>query len=175
MFVWIVLAIIVVIGLLLIYGALQPADFSVSREADFKAAPAKVFAQVNDFKNWSSWSPWERIDPDMKRSFGEKTAGVGAQYSWVGNKKVGEGSMEITQSEPSNRMQLDLHFIKPFQANNVCEFTISPSENGSHLRWDMRGSKPFMFRVMGLFFNMDKMVGGDFEKGLANLRGIVEK
>lgn len=172
---WIVLIIIVLVALVLIYGVSQPAGFSVVREADFKAAPNKVFAQINDFHNWSAWSPWEKMDPDMKREFSGAATGVGAKYAWVGNKKVGQGNMEITNSVPSKNMQLDLNFIKPFQASNVTEFTLTPNGKGTHVKWEMRGRAPFMFRVMGMFFSMDKIVGTDFERGLANLRGVVDK
>lgn len=172
---WIILIIIVLVALVLIYGVSQPAGFSVVREADFKATPKTVFSQINDFHNWSAWSPWEKMDPDMKREFSGAATGVGAKYAWVGNKKVGQGNMEITNSVPSKNMQLDLNFIKPFQASNVTEFTLTPNGKGTHVKWEMRGRAPFMFRVMGMFFSMDKIVGTDFERGLANLRGVVDK
>ena len=172
---WIVVIVIALVALILIYGVTQPAGFSVTREADFKAAPKKVFAQINDFHNWQGWSPWEKMDPNMQRSFSGASAGVGAKYAWVGNKKVGEGNMEITDSDSPHRMQLDLHFVKPFQADNVTEFTLTPQDKGTHVKWEMRGRAPFMFRVMGMFFSMDKIVGTDFERGLANLRGVVDK
>ena len=168
------LIIVAIIAALLIYGALQPQDFSVSRAADFSATPSKVFENINDFQKWSAWSPWEKMDPNLQRSFSGTTSGAGAKYAWVGNKKVGEGSMEITQSEPSKRMQLDLHFLKPFKADNVTEFTLMPKGNQTKVLWEMRGKKPFVMRVMGIFFNMDKIVGADFEKGLANLKTVVE-
>ncbi len=172
---WIILIIIVLVALVLIYGVSQPAGFSVVREADFNATPKTVFSQINDFHNWSAWSPWEKMDPDMKREFSGAASGVGAKYAWVGNKKVGQGNMEITNSVPSKNMQLDLNFIKPFQASNVTEFTLTPNGKGTHVKWEMRGRAPFMFRVMGMFFSMDKIVGTDFERGLANLRGVVDK
>ena len=171
----ILLIFIVIIAGLLIYGALQSADFSVVRAVDLNATPNGVFENINDFHNWAAWSPWEKMDPNLQRSFSGAAAGVGSKYAWVGNKKVGEGNMEITHSEPSKRMQLDLHFRKPFKADNVTEFILTPNGSKTNLKWEMRGQRPFMFRVMGLFFSMDKIVGGDFEKGLNNLRGIVEK
>ena len=171
----VLLIIIVIIAAFLIYGALQSADFSVTRDADFNATPAKVFENINDFHKWAAWSPWEKMDPNLQRSFSGAASGVGSKYAWVGNKKVGEGNMEITHSEASQRMQLDLHFLKPFKADNVTEFTLTPKGNQTNLKWEMRGHRPFMFRVMGMFLSMDKIVGGDFEKGLNNLRGIVEK
>ncbi len=172
---WVLLIIILFIAAVLIYGAMQPSAFSIVRGADVKASPAEVFGEISDFHKWSAWSPWEKFDPNLQRSFTGPTSGVGAKYAWVGNKKVGEGSMEITASEPSKRMQLDLHFIKPFQADNVTEFTLSPAAGGTHVKWEMRGHKPFMMRVMSAFMDMDKMVGKDFEAGLANLKSVVEK
>ena len=172
---WILLIIILAVAAILIMGAMQSAAFSVVREADIKATPAKVFAQINDFHNWSAWSPWEKMDPDLKRTFTGAASGVGSKYAWIGNKKVGEGNMEITHSEASKRMQLDLHFIKPFQADNVTEFTLVPATGGTHVKWEMRGNKPFMMRVMSIFMDMDKIVGKDFEAGLSNLKSIVEK
>jgi hypothetical protein len=175
MLLWIILIIIALVALILIYGISQPAGFSVVREADFNVTPKKVFAQINDFHNWQAWSPWEKMDPNMQRSFSGAASCVGAKYAWVGNKKVGQGNMEITNSAPSKTMQLDLHFIKPFQADNVTEFTLSPQGKGTHLKWEMRGHAPFIFRVMGVFFSMDKIVGTDFERGLVNLREVVDK
>ena len=145
------------------------------RETDIAAKPAAVFEQINDFRNWGAWSPWEKMDPNLQRNFDGASQGVGAKYSWIGNKKVGEGSMEITKSVPSSNMQLDLHFLKPFKADNVTEFTLTPTAKGTHFKWEMRGQTPFMLRVMKLFFNMDKIVGKDFENGLSNLKAIVEK
>lgn len=175
MLLWIFLAVVALIALLLIYGLLQPAAFNVMRQADYAAKPAEVFAQISDFHNWTVWSPWDKMDPDMKRSFSGAASGVGAKYAWIGNRKVGEGNMEITDSEASKRLQLDLHFLKPFQADNITEFTLTPNGNQTNLRWEMRGQRPFMFRVLGFIFKMDKIVGADFEKGLINLRGVVEK
>ena len=172
---WILLIIVLLIAAVLIYGAMQPSSFSIFREANLKASPAEVFKQLNDFHHWAAWSPWEKMDPNLQRSFTGPTAGVGAKYAWVGNKKVGEGNMEITESEPSRRMQLDLHFLKPFQADNVTEFSLSPADGGTHVKWEMRGHTPFMLRLMKIFMDMDKMVGKDFEAGLANLKALVEK
>jgi hypothetical protein len=170
-----IIILVIIVAALLIMGLTASPNFSVVREADFNASPTKVFAQINDFHHWAAWSPWEKMDPNMTRNFEGASQGVGAKYSWVGNKKVGEGSMEITRSVPSTNMQLDLHFLKPFAAENVTEFTLSPSGKGTHFKWEMRGKTPFMLRVMKLFFNMDKIVGKDFENGLANLKAIVEK
>jgi Polyketide cyclase / dehydrase and lipid transport len=173
--IYVLIVIAVVIAALLVMGLMRPAKFSVIREAEYKAKPEAVFAQLNDFHKWAAWSPWEKMDPDMKRDFSGAASGEGAKYAWVGNKKVGEGNMEITRSVAPSNMELDLHFIKPFQADNVTEFTVIANGNMTNLKWEMRGQTPFMLRVMHMFFNMDKIVGKDFETGLANLRSIVEK
>lgn len=175
MLIWIIFVVIALVALILIYGLLQPSGFSVMREASYAAKPELVFAQINDFRNWALWSPWDKMDPTMQRSYTGTTSGVGSKYAWIGNKKVGEGSMEITQSVAPQNIQLDLHFLKPFQADNVTEFSITPRGNETHVQWSMRGHKPFIMRVMGFVFNMDKIVGADFERGLSNLRSIVEK
>lgn len=172
---WIVLIVVFLVAAVWIYGAMVSSKFSVSREADIKAMPASVFAQLNDFHKWAAWSPWEKMDPNMQRSFSGAASGVGTKYAWVGNKKVGEGNMEITHSEASKRMQLDLHFLKPFRADNVTEFTLSAAKGSTHVKWEMRGNKPFMMKVMSLFMDMAKMGGKDFEAGLANLKSVVEK
>jgi uncharacterized protein YndB with AHSA1/START domain len=130
MLTWIVLIIVAAFALLLIMGAMRPPNFSVVREAVLNAPPEKVFSKLSDFHNWSSWSPWEKMDPNMSRNFAGSASGVGAKYAWTGNKKVGQGSMEITHAEPSRRVQLDLHFIKPFKADNVTEFTLTPESSG---------------------------------------------
>jgi Polyketide cyclase / dehydrase and lipid transport len=170
-----IIIIAIVIIALLVMASRQPDEFSVVRSVDLQAPPERIFAQINDFKSWAAWSPWEKLDPDMQRSFSGASSGEGAKYAWVGNKKVGEGSMEITRSVPSSNMQLDLHFLKPFKADNVTEFTLVPKGDVTNLRWEMRGRTPFLFKVMHMFFNMDKMVGKDFDAGLANLKAIVEK
>jgi Polyketide cyclase / dehydrase and lipid transport len=169
-----IIILVLIIAAVLVMGLMRPNTFSVVREANFNAAPEKVFAQINDFHNWGAWSPWEKMDPNLQRSYAGEMSGAGAKYAWIGNKKVGEGSMEITRSVPARNMQLDLHFIKPFKADNVTEFTLTPNGKGTHFKWEMRGTTPFLLRVMHVFFNMDKIVGKDFENGLANLRAIVD-
>jgi Polyketide cyclase / dehydrase and lipid transport len=165
---------IVVIAILL-YASSRPSTFSLTRGADLRASPEKVFAQINNFKNWAAWSPWEEMDPNMQRNFSGAASGVGAKYSWVGNKKVGEGNMEITRSVASSNMQLDLHFLKPFKADNVTEFKLTPISGGTHIDWEMRGPLGLMMKLMHMFMDMDSMVGKDFEKGLEKLKVIVER
>jgi Polyketide cyclase / dehydrase and lipid transport len=159
----------------LVIASLRPSTFSLSRSADIKASPENIFPHLNDFKNWGAWSPWEKMDPDLKRSFSGAASGKGAYYSWVGNKKVGEGNMEITRSVPSSNIELNLSFLKPFKASNVTEFKIIPNGNMTTVNWEMRGPLNLFMKVMHMFMNMDKMVGKDFEAGLANLKSIVER
>jgi Polyketide cyclase / dehydrase and lipid transport len=159
----------------LVIASMRPNTFSLSRSAMFNAPPEKIFPHLNDFKNWGAWSPWEKMDPDLKRNFSGSASGKGAQYSWIGNKKVGEGNMEITRSVPSSNIELNLNFLKPFKASNVTEFNITQKGNMAHVNWEMRGPLNLMMKVMHMFMDMDKMVGKDFEAGLANLKSIVER
>jgi uncharacterized protein YndB with AHSA1/START domain len=165
----------ILIAALLIMAAFRPNTFSLVRSAEFRAPPERVFAQLNDFKNWGNWSPWDKMDPTMKRTFSGATSGKGAKYSWIGNKQVGEGGMEITRSVPYSNVELNLNFLKPFKASNVTEFKITPTATGSHLKWEMRGPLNLMMKVMHMFMDMDGMVGKDFEKGLASLKSTVER
>ena len=155
------------------FAATRPDTFRVERSARIDATPDKVFAFLNDFREWPKWSPWEELDPAMNRTHSGATSGKGAIYEWNGNKKVGQGRMEITESVPSQKLALKLDFIKPFEAHNVTEFTLTPQGAGTDLNWAMIGSKPYMMKIMGLFMNLDNMVGRDFEKGLAKLKTAV--
>jgi len=168
----IVLAAIVVVFVAIV--AMQPSDFRIVRSGTISAPAADVFAHVNDFHNWAAWSPWEKLDPALKRTHEGAPAGTGAIYSWVGNKKVGEGRMTLTESHPSDLIRIKLEFLKPFKATNTAEFTFKPEGNQTVVTWSMIGRKNFMLKAFGLFMNMDKMVGGDFEKGLANMKSVVE-
>lgn len=154
--------------------AIQPADFRVTRKATMAAPASVVFAQVNEFRNWAAWSPWDKMDPDMKRSYGDTTMGVGAVYGWTGNDKVGEGRMTITESRPSEMILIKLEFMKPFAATNMTEFTFTPEGDQTVITWNMTGKNNFISKAFCLFMDMDKMVGGDFEKGLAQMKSISE-
>jgi Polyketide cyclase / dehydrase and lipid transport len=167
--------IVILLIAFLAIASMRPSTFSLSRSADIKAPPEKIFPHLNDFKNWGAWSPWEKMDPELKRNFSGSASGKGAHYSWVGNKKVGEGNMEITRSVPSSNIELNLNFLKPFKASNVTEFKIIPNGNMTNVNWEMRGPLNLMMKVMHMFMNMDSMVGKDFEQGLANLKSIVER
>ena len=169
------IVITVVIAGVLIFAAAKPDIFRVQRSAGIKAPPEKVFALINDFKSWSAWSPWEKKDPAMKRTFGAVTSGKGAQYAWDGNKDVGQGSMEITESVPSSKIVLKLDFIKPFEGHNVVEFTLTPQGDTTNVAWVMQGPTPYFAKIFHVFMDMDSMVGKDFESGLANLKTAAEK
>ena len=134
-----------------------------------------VFGYLNDFHRWGEWSPWEKLDPAMKRTFSGAPAGVGAVYSWSGNSKAGEGSMAITDSVPSSRIALDLNFIRPFKSSNVTEFTLKPTADGVNLNWAMSGANTTMGKAFSLVTSMDKLVGKDFERGLTNLTTLAER
>ena len=159
----------------LVIASMRPNQFSLSRSTDIKASPEKIFPHLNDFKNWGAWSPWDKMDPDLKRNFSGSASGKGAHYSWIGNKKVGAGNMEITRSIPSSNVELNLNFLKPFKASNVTEFKITRNGDMTNVSWEMRGPLNLMMKVMHMFMNMDGMVGKDFETGLTNLKSIVER
>jgi len=168
------IAVAAILVLLVLIVAMQPADFRIERSSTMSAPPTAVFAQVNDFHNWQAWSPWAKMDPNMKLVFDGAPAGSGAIYSWVGNKKVGEGSMTIFDSKPGQLVRIKLEFLKPFKATNTAEFTFAPQGNQTLTTWAMTGRKNFMFKAFGLLMNMDKMVGPDFERGLAQMKAIAE-
>jgi len=169
-----VIGILIVLAAFLVVVALQPAAFRVERSAAIAAPPQVVYAEINDFRRWEAWSPWEKIDPNMKKEFGGAESGVGATYHWVGNSDVGEGRMTITQDQPVTRIGIRLEFLKPWEATNQCVFDLAPEGDGTRVRWSMEGSKNYIMKGMGLFMSMDKMVGGDFERGLANLKSVAE-
>lgn len=165
--------VLVVVGFCIVV-AMQPADFKITRSATYTATPEAVFAQINDFHKWNAWSPWAKIDPAMRSTFNGPENGVGSSYYWIGNDEVGEGKMTITASHPSQHIAIDLDFIAPFAAKNVTEFVIKPTGDKTDVTWSMTGKRDFVMKAFCLFFDMDKLVGGDFEKGLVQLKPIVE-
>ena len=168
------LLIVVVIAVVLCMAALKPNTFHVERSALIPAAPDAVFATVNDFHRWPAWSPWEKIDPAMKTTYGGADRGKDATYAWVGNDKAGEGKMTITESAPASHIGIQLDFIKPFAASNQVGFDFKPEGEGTRVTWSMDGASPFMMKVITVFMNMDQTIGKDFEKGLAALPAAVE-
>ena len=164
-------AIVIVLGL----AATKPDTFSLQRATTIHAPPEKIFAYINDFHQWSAWSPWEKIDPNMQRTYSGAPRGVGAVYAWSGNSKAGAGRMEIKNVAPPLNAQIALDFTKPFATKNVIEFMIEPRGDSTGVTWVMRGPLPFISKVMTVFFSMDALVGKDFAAGLANLKAVSEQ
>ena len=169
------IVIVVLIAALLAFAATKPDTFRVQREASIKAPPEKIFAVLNDFRRWDAWSPWEKKDPAMKRTFGAATSGKGAVYAWEGNSDVGQGRMEIAESVPPSKVAIKLDFVKPFETHNVVEFTLEPKGDSTNVTWAMQGPNLYIGKLIQVFISMDKMVGKDFETGLSNLKAIAEK
>ena len=166
--------VVVVVAGILIYAATKPDSFRVQRVVLINAPPDKVFPLINDLKAWAVWSPYEKKDPAMKRTYGAVTAGKGATYAWEGNKDVGQGGMEIVESGP-RRILIKLDFLKPFEAHNMAEFLLDPKGDGTSVTWAIYGPSPYMSKVIGTFMDFDKMIGRDFEQGLADLKAAAEK
>ena len=172
---YVLVLIALVLLLLFIIAARRPDEFSVKRSIDIRAPADKVFALINDFSQWPKWSPWEKLDPNLQRTLSGAEAGRGSVYEWQGNKQVGAGRMEILDSVPPTRVDIKLSFLKPFRAENRTIFTITPVDAASRVLWEMTGTNNFMFKLMGLVMNMEKIVGGDFEKGLAAMKAEAER
>ncbi|OOO01067.1 MAG: hypothetical protein USCGTAYLOR_02734 [Chromatiales bacterium USCg_Taylor] len=171
----ITIIVVVLIAALLVYAATRPDTFRVKRATNIKAPPEKIFALINDFHSWGSWSAYEQKDPAMKRTYSGAANGEGAVYEWEGDKNVGKGRMEIAETSPPSKVMIKLDFIKPFETHNIAEFTMEPKGDSTNVTWDMHGPAPFISKVIGIFINMDSMVGKDFETGLANLKTVAEK
>ncbi len=171
----IAIVVVVIVAGVLVYASTRPDSFTVKRTATIKAPADRLYALVSDLHGWSTWSPYEKKDPDMKRTFGGPAQGKGAVYEWDGNKNVGAGRMEIIEATPPRKIVIKLDFLKPFEGHNTAEFTMDPQGDNTNVTWAMYGPSPFMFKVMGLFMNMDKMIGDDFAVGLANLKAVAEK
>src|SRR6266850_3390384 len=170
----ILIAVGIIVVVFVIIVAMQPADYRIVRSASVSAPAPAVFAQVNDFHNWEAWSPWAKRDPAMKQTYEGAAAGTGAIYMWAGNKEVGEGRMTLTESRPSELIKINLEFIKPFASTCTSEFTFKPEGEQTGVSWSMAGKNNFIAKAFCMFMNMDKMVGGDFEKGLAKMKSVVE-
>ena len=167
--------IFVAIGAVLIYAATKPDTFRVERSIVIKAPAEKIFPLINDLHQWAPWSPWEKMDPALKRIYSGTSSGVGAIYEWQGNRDVGHGRMEIIDSTAPVKVVLKLHFIKPFEANNTVEFVLRQEAGSTRVTQAMYGPSPFISKLMSLAFSMDKMVGTKYEEGLANLKSLAEK
>jgi hypothetical protein len=175
MIMMVALAVVILIVALLAFAATKPNAFRVQRAATIKASPEKIFPLINDFHTWTSWSPWENIDPAMKRSYSGVSSGTGAIYEWEGNNKVGTGRMEITSTLPPSKVIIKLDFLKPMEGHNTAEFTLEPQGDSTNVTWAMYGPSRFASKVFQVFVSMDNMIGKSFETGLANLKALAEK
>ena len=166
--------VVVAIAGILLYAATKPDSFRVQRVVLVNAPSDKVFPLINDIKAWTAWSPYEKKDPAMKRTYGAVTAGKGATYAWEGDKNVGQGSIEMIESG-SRKIVIKLDFLKPFEAHNMGEFLLEPKGDSTSVTWATYGPSPYISKVIGTFINIDDMIGRDFEKGLADLKAAAEK
>ncbi len=169
------IAIVVLIVALLVYAMTKPDSFRIERSANINAPPEKIFPFINDFHNWVAWSPWEKIDPALKRAYSGTTSGKGAVYEWEGNNQVGQGRMEISDTSPPSHLLIKLDFLKPFEAHNTAEFTLNGAGQSTNVTWAMYGPQPFLAKVMSLFLSMDPWLDRQFETGLANLKTVAEQ
>ena len=167
----------IAIAIVLVLAATKPDTFTVQRTAVIRAPAEKIFALINNFHQWAHWSPWEKRDPGMQRTYGGAGSGKGAVYAWDGNKNVGSGRMEILDATSPSKIVIKLDFFKPFEGHNTAEFTFVPERDASatNITWVMHGPSSLMSKAMQVFMNFDKMIGKDFEAGLANLRQLTEK
>jgi carbon monoxide dehydrogenase subunit G len=175
MFKIIAIAVVLLLAVVLIYAATKPDTFRVQRSTDIKAPPEKIFPLINDLHEMNIWSPYEKKDPGMKRNYRGAADGKGAVHEWDGNKEIGQGRLEITESSPPSKVTMKLDFVRPFEAHNIVEFTLQPEGDTTRTTWSMHGPSPYISKLLGLFVNMDNMIGKDFENGLASLKAIAEK
>lgn len=170
----VLIGIVVVLVAAVAFVATRPADFRIARSTSINAPPEAAFAAINDFHRWNQWSPWDKLDPAMKKTYEGPAAGVGSSYSWVGNDKVGEGKMTLTESQPSSKVGVKLEFIKPFAMTSQVQFDLKPNGTATDVTWSMSGQRDFMGKAFSVVMDMDKQVGPDFEKGLAALKTTAE-
>ena len=161
------------IALVLLLAAFRPDSFRVERSLAIQAPPEKIYPHLTDFKAWGRWSPWEKKEPNLKRTFAGAPAGVGSTYAWEGN-EVGHGRMEIAEATPASNVRIKLDFVKPMEAHNIVDFTLRPEGGRTVVRWSMQGQQPYLGKLIGLFMDMDRMVGRDFEAGLEALKALSE-
>jgi len=168
------LTIAAALAVLLAYAATRPDIFRVERSLRIQAPPERLHAMINDLRSFNTWNPYERKDPALQGSYGATTVGKGASYGWQ-SKEIGSGRMAIVDTVPASKVTMTLDFIEPFEAHNHAEFTLRPEPGGTRVTWALHGPVPYVAKVMHLFFNVDRMVGSDFEAGLANLKTLAEK
>ena len=171
----VILVVLVLVVGVLVVASMRPNEFAVERSVSIQAPPEKIFPLINDFRQWPAWSPWEKLDPAMKRTLSGAPSGPGTVYEWDGSSKVGAGRMEIKEASAPSKIRIQLDFIRPFEGHNITDFTLEPRAGATQVTWLMHGPAPFISKLMGLFVSMDKMIGKDFEAGLANLKAAAEK
>lgn len=171
----ILIALVGIVAVILIYAATRPDSFQVQRTVSIKASADKIFPQINDFHNWVAWSPYEKIDPNMKKTYTGPESGKGTVYEWEGNRMVGKGRMEIIDSLAPNKIVLKLDFDKPIEGHNIVEFTLSPSGDTTEVTWAMSGRTAYVAKIVGIFVSMDHMIGKEFATGLNNLKALTQK
>jgi uncharacterized protein YndB with AHSA1/START domain len=162
------------IAIILLLAAGKPDTFRIERSAAIAAPPEQIYPLIDDFRNWASWSPFEKLDPAMRKTLSGAPSGKGAVYEWAGSGKAGHGRMEIAEASPS-KIAIDLQFLKPFKTRNIAEFRLEPQGGSTKVTWAMTGASSFVSKIMQTLINMDKVIGKDFETGLANLKAIAEK
>lgn len=168
------LLLVIVLAGLCAYAASLPDDYAIDRTLTIKAAPEKIFAQLNDFHAWEAWSPWIKLDPNAKTTFEGPKSGTGAKMRWDGNNQIGTGSMTISESHPSHHIAYQLVFEKPMPGEALSEFTLVPQKEGTRVTWSMSGKRDFLGKLIGVLVNCDKMIGDKYEEGLANLKTVVK-
>lgn len=172
---YLLVIVLLLILVLVIFAMTKPNEFSIRRSISIHAPPERVYALIADFRQWAKWSPWEKLDASMRKTWSGAEAGTGAVYEWEGNKQVGVGRMEILDAASPSMIDIKLSFFRPFRAENRTLFTLTPAGDGTNVTWDMSGVNNLMFKIMGIVMNMDKMVGRDFEKGLSAMKAEAEK
>lgn len=172
---YVAIALAVLIAIVLGLAVMRPDTFRVQRSIDINAPADKIFPLINDYRNWGSWSPYEHVDPDMQRTFSGAPSGKGSIYEWRGNKNIGHGRMEILDATTPSKIVIKLDFFSPFEAHNMAEFTMQPKGGATNVTWVMHGPVPFMAKIIHMFMNMDRMVGGQFQQGLVSMKAVAEK
>ena len=172
---FIAIALVVVVAAILIFATTKPDSFRVERTANIKAPPEKIYPLIDDYRRWTSWSPWENKDPAMKRTYSGAASGKGSVYEWEGNKDIGQGRMEIAEETPPSHIVIAMHFIKPFDSYSTAEFMLQPKGETTDVTWAMHGPSAYITKVIGVFMSMDTMIGKEFETGLANLKTVAER
>lgn len=170
-----VILFILILAILFLYINRQPDEFLVSRSIQIKATPKQVYQRVNDLRKWSEWSPWVKMHPDLKPTFEGPATGVSSKMKWSGDSNVGEGSMTIVRSQPYDVIGIRLEFVKPFESTNHAQFSFTPKEDGTEVTWQMSGKHRMVGKAASLVFDLDQLIGEQFEQGLADLRTVIEK